>query len=129
MNISDDPRIKDFLKNRPLRESTITRYLVDLNIYSEVTGLTPAELIDQAEEEEDLRIRLRKRKIRKHLLNFKEELEDRNYSPTHIRNAVTNVRTFYREYGIELSKMKLSNDDSSLETYNDIPTKEQILKD
>ena len=128
MTITKDPRIKEFLKNRSLKENTVKKYLRHLTIYSEITGLTPSELIDQAKVEEKQGIELNKRKIGKHLSSFKEDLKARKFSPAHIQTAITNIRTFYHEYEIELPKMKLSRQDSNLETYETIPTKENIQK-
>ena len=128
MKIEEDPRIEEFLKSRELKEETVKKYLRHLAIYSEITGLTPSELIDQAIIEEKRRIELPKRQIGKHLLEFKEELENRNFSPAHIRTAITNVRTFYHEHKIELPETKLSSRDCDLEVYETIPTKEDIRK-
>ena len=128
MKIEEDPKIEEFLKNRELKEETVKKYLRHLTIYSEITDLTPSELIDQATIEEKRGIELPKRQIGKHLLDFKEELENRNFSPAHIRTAITNIRTFYHEYKIELPETKLSSRNSDLEVYETIPTKEDIQK-
>lgn len=128
MKIEKDPRIEAFLKRRKLQEETMKKYLRHLTIYSEITGLTPSELIDQAITEEKGRVELSKRQIGKHLLDFKEELENRNFSPAHIGTGITNVRTFYREYKIELPETKISNRDFDLEVYETIPTKEDIQR-
>ncbi len=65
----------DFCKRRNLKSSTIYRYVIALHKYTDLIDLDVDEMIEEAEEEEDLGLRLRKRKIKKLLINFKECLD------------------------------------------------------
>jgi integrase len=122
----EDPSVKEFFSNRNLAPSTVTRYLEVLRLYVLYTGLTPKELIDEAEKEEDNRIRMRYRKIKTRLIGFKEFLISKNYSDGNIQNNLTTVKTFYHEFEIETGKMKTTRNYHESETIKSIPTKDHI---
>jgi integrase len=87
--------------------------------------MAPNEWITEAENEEEKRIRMRRRKIKAHLLDFKEFLNTKNYTLLTIRQTIIAVRSFYREFDIELPKMFLQSDKRQ-ESREDIPTKKHI---
>ena len=126
MDISDDPRIKDFFNNRDLRKSTRLNYIRDLQLYSLAVDMKPDELIAEAEMEEERSVRLRSRKIRSHLITFRSYLENNNYAPGRIRVAMTTVRTFYNEFEIQIPKVKVKSVEEN--GNREILTKEQIRK-
>ena len=66
MNNNTDPLLEEYL-DRNLRPSTKRNYRIHLETYQKVTGLTLTELIEEAESDEDLGVRPRNRKIKKHL--------------------------------------------------------------
>ena len=70
MDIKKDHLYKEYVLNRNLKPGTIRSYTQKLQIYSKVTGLTLTQLIEQAEEDEDNGIRLRKRKIKTNFQNL-----------------------------------------------------------
>ena len=62
--IVNDPLFKAYLNFRNLKPETIWSYSRKLTIYSIVTRLTPTELIEEAEMDENQGIRKRLRKIK-----------------------------------------------------------------
>jgi len=126
MDISDDPRIKDFFNSRDLRKSTRLNYIRDLKLYCISVGMSPSELIAEAELEEDQSIRLRSRKIRSHLIKFRSYLEENEYAPGRIRVAMTTARTFYNEFELQIPKVKVKSIEEDGNRV--ILTKEQIRK-
>ena len=58
-DIENDKFIKDFFQARDLRTSTKEVYLKKLFKYCTFVGKTPTELINEAEKEEDHRIRMK----------------------------------------------------------------------
>lgn len=102
MDISTDPLLQDFFKNRGQKDSTIEGYLFTFRLYNEATGLTPTLMIEEAEDDEDQNIRLRRRQIVKHLNIFHIHLETKDYTPESIEKHLTFIRTFYRHYNIQL---------------------------
>lgn len=127
MDISDDTLFKSFVINRGLRERTIKRYKRQLESYCVFMNKTPSELIQEAENEEDQGLRMRNRSIKLNLLEFKQHLEQQNYSSHTIVNTITIVRSFYTEFDIELPRIHLKQKHKT-ETIEDIPNKDDIRK-
>jgi hypothetical protein len=69
MNVSDDNLLKEYIQNHDLKPNSIKHYNLVLRTYSKFVGMSPSEWITEAEEES--RIRMRSRKIKNYLLNFK----------------------------------------------------------
>jgi len=69
MNVSDDQLLKEYIQNHDLKPNSIKHYNLVLRTYSKFVGMSPSEWITEAEEES--RIRMRSRKIKNYLLNFK----------------------------------------------------------
>ncbi len=127
MNIEDDCHIKDFYRSRNLRRTTQTLYTTLLTHYCLYTGKSPTELIEEAEEDEEERIRMKDRKIKTYLLEYSEYLENNGKAPSYIDRIITTIRTFYSEYEIELPrKRKIIQDQETLITKEDIVSKKHI---
>nr|WP_302577854.1 tyrosine-type recombinase/integrase [Methanobrevibacter arboriphilus] len=120
--------LKDFQKTRGLKESSIKRYEYALLKYSEFHQKTLNDLLEEAENEEDEGIRLRKRKIKERLKQFKANLIKENYSPQTISISLAHVKTFYKTYEIEIPLIsnKVDNNNLNHETVEDIPTTEHV---
>jgi integrase len=128
-NIDSDPTFKDFLDARNIRERTRENYKYHLKNYCQITDKTPTQLIEEAEEEEDSGIRLRKRKIKRYLAKFKEDYTERGYSENHIKIGLTSVRTFYRAFEIQLPQLTLkTKNEEVFESIEELPTTEEIKK-
>ena len=127
--IKKDQHIQDFLKTRSIRESTAKEYIKRIGIFCKFIGKTPTELIEEAENEEDRNIRMKRRKIKKYLTDFLIYLRDNNKSENYISTMMTTIQSFYREYDIELPKIRIkSNDKNNMVTTEDIVKREHILK-
>jgi integrase len=126
--VVEEPLFIEFCENRNLSDSTIINYKKGLQKYSDFTGLTLEELIKEAEEEEDSRIRMRKRKIKKYLNDYSQTLKDAGHKEGYIRKLIIEVRTFYNEFDIEIpinNKRKLRSDKKET-GISEIPTMEDI---
>jgi hypothetical protein len=64
-------------KNRGLKKSTSSKYYYQLVLYCKFLNKTPTELINEAEKEENERIRMRSRSIKKYLFSFKDWLKEK----------------------------------------------------
>ena len=95
MNLESDPIYQKFLIKKDRRKSTVRTYKIRLGNYCKFTSLLPSELIDEAEAEEDARIRMRKRKIESYMVGFIKHMKDSGYSPNFIRGSLAVVRNFY----------------------------------
>jgi integrase len=129
MNISIDPRFKYFINTRELKEQTIKRYTREIVLYSESTGLTPTELIMEARNEQVKHPWMNDRKIPAHLNNHISFMESKNYAPYRIKNSLNIIRTFYKEFDIQLPKTKYKGEPASLySNINDLPGYDDIRK-
>jgi integrase len=63
--------------------------------YCHVTGLTPTQAIEEADEDEENGIRLRRRRLVQHLEDFEDFLEE-NYQENTIKSSIAFVRSFYQ---------------------------------
>ncbi|MCZ3366659.1 MULTISPECIES: tyrosine-type recombinase/integrase [Methanobacterium] len=129
-HVENEPIFKTFCSNRELAEKSIKIYKYGLQKYSDFTGKTLKELIDEAEDEEDSINRYRKRKIYSYLNNFKlylDELDIAQYSKNH---TMILVRAFYNEFDIQLPrpKKKKSKKARMPETVVVLPTMEEIKR-
>ena len=61
---------------RGFSDSTRKQYMSNLNLYSEYHDMSLEELLEEAEEEEDENIRMRKRKINNRILDFQNSLKN-----------------------------------------------------
>ena len=128
MNIAIDPRFKYFLNNRQLKEETIKRYTRELVLYSESTGLTPTDLIMEARNEQVKHPWMNDRQLHSHFLNHISFMESRNYAPYRIKNAINIIRTFYKEFDIQLPKTKYKGEPASFYNVDDLPGYNDIRK-
>lgn len=129
MNIQEDKYFKLFLRSRNLRQSTQNLYKQTLKRYCEFTRKTPTQLINEAEKEEKERLRMRERQIKLDLLDYTEYMNSQNFSPLYIKKTMTEIRTFYREFEIELPKtVPIRNDEQILITTDNMMNKDHIKK-
>lgn len=127
--VSEDPLFQEFLLLRsPLNQSTIKSYTWHLNKYSQFTGLTPTELIEEAETDEREGVEKRKRRIKKHLLGFYQHLQDQGHTPLTIRSTLTTIRSFYRELDIEVPRLKIKTKPQTREGAEEIPNADHIRR-
>jgi len=128
-DIQQDNTVKEFFRNRNLKKSTEENYLKVLRRYSNFIDKTPSQFIDEAEQQEEDGIRLRKRNIKVYLVDYFNDLKDNNFTEKYIQYSMTIVRTFYKEFEIELPRVntKIKNG-SSIKTNDEIITIEHVKK-
>ena len=126
--VTEDPLFQEFISNRNLSEGSIRLYRIALQQYSNFCGKTLKDLIDEAENEEDEGIRIRKRKIKERLNTFKSNLIEKEYATNTINTTVNRVRSFYNEFEIQLPRTlkRKARKDKKLDTFTDLPTIEDI---
>lgn len=128
-DIKQDNTVKEFFRNRNLKKSTEENYLKVLRRYSNFIDKTPSQFIDEAEQQEEDGVRLRKRKIKTYLIDYFNDLKDNSFTEKYIQYSMTIVRTFYKEFEIELPRVntKIKNG-STTKTNEEIITIEHIKK-
>ena len=130
MSVKNEPIFQEFCDNRGLAQGTIDTYRGALQKYSNYTHKTLEELIQEADDEEEANIRMRKRKIKNYLTGFKKWLSEQDYSSAYANQMYVLVRSFYSEFDIELPKnlRRKSRRDKKKETIEDIPTMDDVKK-
>lgn len=130
--IEEDELVKEFLGSRPIKYPTIKNYLMRFWHYSNFTGKLPSELIEEAENEEEQKIRTRHRKIKTYLNDFRTYLETleyapgKNYSEITISRSITDIKTFYHFFDIDTPKVCLKAETPPRR--DDLPTMDEIKK-
>jgi integrase len=126
--VEEEGLFKEFCSNRELSTASIKVYKYALRRYSNFTNKSLEELIEEAEDEEEEGIRLRKRKINQYLTSFKSELKESDLKESSKKHIFMLVIAFYREFDIETprSKRRKSNKSTNVETIADLPTIEEI---
>jgi integrase len=131
-DIENDPLVQEFFNSRPISEGTKKNYLYRFIKYSNFTGMSLSELIDEAEEEEKNQIRTRYRKIKKYLNEFARYLDDVEYAPGKkyseitIGRNITDIKTFYHYFDIVTPKINLKPENPPRR--DDLPTMDEIKK-
>lgn len=128
-SIDEDDLLLKYFRRRHLEPSTQKSYTNILRNYYKATGLTPTKAITEADAEEEEGIRLIRRKIKDHLEDFEDYLENGEYSELNLRNSIATIRAFYTFYGIELPKTTRRPPNPEPEqTLEDLPGADDIRK-
>ncbi|MEN6593155.1 MAG: site-specific integrase [Methanobacterium sp.] len=98
-NVDEDPKLQRYYRKRHLSQSSKTSYTYAFRYYYRSTGLTPSEAIDQADDDEEAGIRLKRRRIVQHLEDYEDLLETKLGEST-LKTYIIMVKSFYRFYGI-----------------------------
>lgn len=137
--LKNDPMVIDWLQRAKAKKNTQESYLVGLQFYTEFTGMTPIELIEEAEDEIDAHVRARKQKINQYMsdfrfwleakgkpeykemiekkgwleskswLNFEEWLNSKSLAPFTIESRVRSAKSFYKYNGIIYQELERRN--------------------
>lgn len=127
--IYEDTEIKNFFRSRTLRDSSKETYAHALKTYCNFCDKTPTDLIEEAEDEEENRVRMKRRKIRDYFLNFHEYLRNEGKSQNTIANHFTAIKAFYKSSEIELPTISISSKSEANLAQNEVVlTKEEINK-
>jgi integrase len=122
-----DSTVKRWLNNLKPRKNTELAYLQALSAYTENTGMSPYELIAEADQEEVNQVRMRDRKIKEYLIEFRSHLVDKGLADFSIKGRMAGVRSFYTSFDIELPKLQGERRKARTREENrEIPTKEDL---
>jgi integrase len=122
----DNKLVDAFCVERNLKRSTFNGYLSALKLYTQFCEMELKELICEAYFDEEQRIPLKDRRIKKRLINFRSFLL-RNLSPGAAKTYFAKVKTFYNHFEVQLPYLPAVRYGVDYEIYyNDLPTKEHI---
>ena len=114
----------DFCRERNLSPGSIGVYEHALKNYVKYNGMTLAQLIEEADQEEEQRIRWKRRRLKHRLIDFRNYLIDYGYAKETINTMMKRVTTFYRHHEIEIHHLPRVNIQSTVEIK--IPTRDDL---
>lgn len=108
-------------------KNTKNGYLTSMHSYTEFTGKSPAELINEAEEDIDNNARTARRKIKRSIMDFRQHLQNNGLAATTVQSYVVGVRSFYAAFEIEVPKLGRSERSAAPKEENlPIPSKQDL---
>ena len=131
MSNTNEELLQEFITTRGLSKSTYYSFRNALRHYCNFQEKTLQELLDEAEEEEEQKIRWKKRTLKKRLINYMNYCKE-NMTLNSAKNYLKLVKIFYHHHEIEIHKLPRMNDKNALVRspikIQDLPTKE-ILRE
>ena len=120
--------LETFYEERNLSEASRKQYRTSWKQYCEYNnGLTVEQLLEEADNEEEEGIRMKKRTLKKRLTGFRTFLIEQGNSKNSIVNKMNQVKAVYRHYEIEIPTLPYLSDKNLRKeipiTYEDLPTK------
>jgi len=117
----------EFITDRNISKSAIRGYRAAFKDYAYYNQMTLQELLDEADKEEEERLRAKKRKILKRLKGYRTYKIEQGTPPGTIKDYFTKIKTFYRHFGIEIPYMPPAVLKKEYhERYDDIPNHKHI---
>lgn len=128
MEPEDEELIEQWFLRRNISTGTQKSYKIAIKDFSKLIGKPASQLINEAEEEEDIGLRSRKRKVYSYLLRYKKHLEEK-VAPGTVNLYFSAIKSFYKAFDITLPEIKLDSGDIGLEKNIGKPlTREDVLK-
>ena len=125
----DEKLLDDLAKTRNLSSKTRQGYLNAINVYVSFNKKPLKDLLDEAEAEEELGIRWKKRKLKQRLIDFRVFLHEK-YLVSTAKVYFQRIVSLYHHFEIEIHNLPpLSTKSGNIPkpiTYEDLPTKEII---
>lgn len=123
--------LQRFYEERGLSESTKHHYNASVKAYLAVTGAESLDtLLEEADNEELQRLPWKQRKIRQHLIDFRNWLYQNKREGTVI-TYMSDIKGIYRHFEIEIHKLPPYNSKQIqkiyVKKYEDIPTRQELI--
>lgn len=120
---------KRFCRERNIKQSTRNGYESTIKHYVSFHGQSLDKLIDEAIGEEEKRIPLKNRKLKKRLVEYRNYLLNCGISHSTSKLYFSNIKTVYKHFEIEIPHLPIAKYHKDYESnYFDIPTKEHIAQ-
>jgi len=117
--------VDEITLTKNLAKNTTLLYIQTLSQYSTYHQQTMQQLLDEADNEEENGIRMKKRKIKNRLLTYKQHLTQQQKQPTTINTRLSVIQATYKFYEIETPHIPQVQN-TTHEVIEDIPTKQHI---
>lgn len=132
-DIENDETFQDFLNSRGITKNTRRKLTYQMKNYCNYQELTPTQLIEEADEEQDAGTKRKNRTIKKRLINYVNNLKDETKATSTIKSYLSDIKSFYNDNEIDIPKLPKNiyhNKDLALRNiaFDEIPTKEHVKK-
>lgn len=128
-DIRNDERIIQWFSLSELSEATRPSYTVFMQLYCECVGKTPTVLISEAMTEIKKGKLPAERKTVTYFAKYKECLTQRGYAPKSFGYGISVVKSFYKQFDIELSRLVSKNKKRSRLKENDnLLSKDNVIR-
>ena len=118
-----------FCKDRNIKMSTRKGYKIALSKYTDFNQKSIDFLITEAIGEENDRVPLKDRKIKKRLVDFRNHLFNSDLSSNSVKTYFSKIKSFYRHFEVEMPYLPHPQYEKAYETcYFDLPTKNHIAR-
>lgn len=129
MDEKDTKLLNRWFMQKDYSKTTQISYKQALEQYSTLLQMSISEILNEADDEEEENIRLKKRNYQFYILEFKKYLEDLGRSKNTINLYLSAVLSLYDWYDIRPPKVTLAKGDIALErNYGHLITKEEIKR-
>lgn len=122
--LKNELNVKKWFKNIKAKDRTKISYLFSMQQYTEFTGMTPEELLTEAEEEMGLPIR--RRQLKDHILDFRDDMIQQKLSDFTVKGRIAAVKSFYTSFDIAPPKIRGDSRPVTKKENDKVPTKEDI---
>jgi integrase len=124
--LASDRIIKTWLSTIKASQETRNSYLQSMHFYTDFFNMTPEQLLEEAENEQDNIRKMRNRLIVQHILSFRE-FQESKVAPTTSKTRLAAVYSFYKNYDINLPILPKSDRKARPALKRrEIPKKEEI---
>ena len=128
---TNDELIKEYIQSRGLKKTTHYAYYSVLEDYSRQQQCSLYDLIQEADTEEEERVRWKNRRLKQRLINYMNYLKA-NMKITSARTYFNVVKSFYHHHEIEIRRLpRLNLRNSSVSDpilYSELPDRDIIIK-
>lgn len=125
-DILNDEEFKDFLRAKNIKDSTVRSYIIRLRPYCNFHNMQLSELIEEAEEEQDLgKTKIRRRRVNKRIGEYIDYLESEGKSPQTIRTYFDSIKAIYSFCEIKLGQIGLPKVDND-KTFDKLITLDDV---
>lgn len=126
--LRDDKTIKRWLLHSNFQPNTQRGYILALQHYTEYTGKTPEQLIQEAKAEIKAGKLMDEREILDMVAGFRNHLQENGHAPLSIQHHIVALKSFYGSHYIEVPKLRNKRGVAKLKENMKVPDKEDIRK-
>jgi hypothetical protein len=125
--LRQDRAVKDWFTLVKPKPITGINYLRALKIYCDFIGKSPAGLIQEADKEAEEGMLIKRRSIRRYLLDYIDFLNNSRASQNTVKLRLAVVKSFYNKLDVQLPNLpRNENSITNIEENTKIPTKEDL---